>query len=178
MPYIDEDFLAKLVSAAPEPIVREASEGQEKAFAKVQRLACVRERCESELRARLAREGFSVEDADAAIRRAVACGLVDDMRYAEVLVRSRVAQGRGRRGIEDELSRIGIDAQSVAGWPHDFFPEDGREEVQRALELLRRKPPRAKNARAAAFRRLVGKGYSQQVAYDAARLYCAERLGE
>ncbi len=174
MPVIDEEFLAKLAVVKLEPVVREVPEGEEKAFAKIQRLACVRERCESELRARLVRDGFAADDADAAIRRAVACGLVDDLRYAGVLIRSRVAQGRGKSGIVAELEHAGIDASSVPGWPDEFFPEDAPSEVERALDLLRRKPSRSKDVRGAAFRRLVGKGYSQQVAYDAARRYAEE----
>ena len=174
MPVIDEEFLAKLAAVELEPVVREIPEGEQKAFAKVQRLACVRERCESELRARLARDGFTAQDADAAVRRAVACGLVDDMRYAGVLIRSRISQGRGKSGIVSELERAGIDATAVPGWPEEFFHEDTPSELERALGLLRRKPPRAKDVRGAAFRRLVGKGYSQQVAYDAARRYAEE----
>lgn len=177
MPVIDEELLAKLSAVQLEPVVREASEGEEKAFAKIQRLISVRERCESELRARLLRDGFASEDAESALRRAVSCGLVDDLRYAGVLIRSRIAQGRGRSGIVAELERVGIDASLVPGWPDEYFPEDAPSEIERALELLRRKPSRSKDVRGAAFRRLMGKGYSQQVAYDAARRYAEEVSG-
>lgn len=176
MPYIDAEVLAKLASVEREPVVGHISEGEEKAFAKIQRLSCVRERCQSELRLRLEREGFSLEEVNHAIERAVACGLVDDMRYAGVLIRSRLAQGKGRQGIEAELSRAGIDVFLIPGWPEEFFSLEENSEFERALNLLRRNPPRAKNMRAAAFRRLVSKGYDQQVAFEASQRFYEETL--
>ena len=63
------------------------------AFRKIERLCLVRERASEQLRQRLAREGFEAEAVEAALDRALACGLVDDGRFADVLVRSRLAQG-------------------------------------------------------------------------------------
>ena len=48
-------------------------------------------------------------------------------------------------------------------------------ERERALALLRRRPPRAKNARDAAFRKLVGQGYSTDVAGSVARQWAEEQ---
>ena len=108
--------------------------------------------------------------------RALACGLVDDVRYAEVLVRSRVSQGCGAQGIAAELDGLGIDIACVPGWP-DEFPVEHDDEVARALALLERKPPRAKNRRDAAYRRLAQKGFGASVASTAARLW-SESLEE
>lgn len=162
---------AAVRSAAP----KDADEG-ERAFRKIERLCCARERASSELRDRLAREGFSASTADAAVDRALACGLVDDLRFAEVLIRSRLSAGKGRKGIEAELERLGISASSVPGWP-DEFPFDEDSELARALDALRRRPPRAKNKRDAAYRRLVQKGFSSSVAAAAARRW-AEALAD
>ena len=118
----------------------------------------------------LVREGFPPEAADAAVGRALACGLVDDARYAEVLVRSRLSQGRGAQGIAAELELLGIDASVVPGWPEEFAV-DHESEVARALALLDRKPPRAKNKRDAAYRRLAQKGFGASVASTAARIW-------
>ena len=135
------------------------------AFRKIERLCLVRERASEQLRQRLARGGFEAEAVEAALDRALACGLVDDGRFADVLVRSRLAQGRGRRGIAAELESLGIDADSV-----EALAAAG--EVDRALALLDRKPPRAKNRRDAAYRRLAQKGFSASVSSSAARLWC------
>lgn len=182
-----------------EPIMDARSEDEERAFEKVKRLACARERGSRELVERLMRDGFPRDVAESSVQRALDCGLVDDVRYGTVLVRTRVSQGRGRKGIEDELDRAGIVAGDIPGWPEEFFaPEsfdpfrldgdtqDGlmcggygcgssdESEVERALALLRRKPPRSKNVRASAYRKLVAKGYSSSVASAATRRFMQE----
>lgn len=186
-------------SLSLEPIMAERTEDETKAFEKVTRLTCARERGSRELVDRLVRDGFSREVAESAVQRALDCGLIDDVRYGSVLVRTRVAQGRGRKGIEDELDRAGIAATDIPGWPDEFFSlsgfnpfrvavndEDGfvgcsfgcessdEQEVERALALLRRKPPRSKNIQASAYRKLVTKGYSTSVASAATRRFMEE----
>lgn len=182
-------------SLSLEPIMAERTEDETKAFEKVTRLACARERGSRELIDRLVHDGFSREVAESAVQRALDCGLIDDVRYGSVLVRTRVAQGRGRKGIEDELDRAGISATDIPGWPDEFFSlgdfdpfrvasndEDGligcefneEQEVERALALLRRKPPRSKNVRASAYRKLMTKGYSSSVASAATRRFMEE----
>ena len=143
------------------------------AFRKIERLCLVRERASEQLRQRLAREGFEAEAVEAALDRALACGLVDDGRFADVLVRSRLAQGRGRRGIAAELENLGIDAEGVAALAEGGQGDgDDAGELARALAVLDRRPPRAKNLRDAAYRRLAQKGFSASVSSTAARLWC------
>ena len=186
-------------SLSLEPVMAERTEDETRAFEKVTRLACARERGSRELADRLVRDGFSREVAKSAVQRALDCGLIDDMRYGAVLIRTRVSQGRGRKGIEDELERAGIAASDIPGWPEEFFSvddfdpfrvnanaEDGvvgcsfgsessdEQEIERALALLRRKPPRSKNIQASAYRKLVTKGYSTSVASVATRRFMEE----
>ncbi len=135
---------------------------------KIERLCSVRERSSSSLKERLVRDGFPDDIAANAVSRAVECGLVDDARFADVLVRSRIAAGKGCAGIARELASHGIDASAVESYVEAV--ESGHDsEVSRAVSLLNRKPPRAKNAREAAYRRLVGKGFSSAAASSAAR---------
>ena len=186
-------------SLSLEPIAVKHTEDETRAFEKVTRLACSRERGSRELIDRLVRDGFSQEVAESAVRRALDCGLIDDTRYGAVLIRTRVSQGRGRKGIEDELERAGIAASDIPGWPEEFFSVDvfdpfrvnanaeddvvgytfgsessDEQEIERALALLRRKPPRSKNVQASAYRKLVTKGYSASVASAATRRFMKE----
>ena len=186
-------------SLSLEPIAVKRTEDETRAFEKVTRLACARERGSRELIDRLGRDGFSQEVAESAVRRALDCGLIDDTRYGAVLIRTRVSQGRGRKGIEDELERAGIAASDIPGWPEEFFSVDDfdpfrvnanaeddvvvcsfgsessdEQEIERALALLRRKPPRSKNVQASAYRKLVTKGYSTSVASAATRRFMEE----
>lgn len=186
-------------SLSLEPIAVKRTEDETRAFEKVTRLACSRERGSRELIDRLVRDGFSREVAESAVRRALDCGLIDDTRYGAVLIRTRVSQGRGRKGIEDELERAGIAAGDIPGWPEEFFSVDDfdpfrvnanaeddvvvcsfgsessdEQEIERALALLRRKPPRSKNVQASAYRKLVTKGYSTSVASAATRRFMEE----
>ena len=174
MPIIDDEFLSKLVR---EPVVVRVSEDQEKAFAKIARLSAARDRCSHELVERLERDGFSADDAHAAIERAMACGLVDDIRYAETLIRSRLSQGKGRAGIENELAAAGIAVYDIPGWPDEYFPSDGLSEEDRAFELLCKKPPRSKNVYASACRKLASRGFSSDAVFAAARRYARESDG-
>ena len=54
---------------------------------------------------------------------------------------------------------------------------DDAGELARALAVLDRRPPRAKNLRDAAYRRLVQKGYGSSVASSAARRWCERQAG-
>lgn len=147
------------------------------AFARLLRTVSNRDRSELDVRRRLFDAGFSEGDVDRAVERARSAGILDDLRFADTLIRSRVSQGRGRAGIERELADQGIDIESVPGWPDEYL-DDGRSEFERALSLLERKPPTAKNKREAAYRKLVGKGFSGSVASEAARAFAFSQSRE
>lgn len=146
-------------------------EEERRAFSKIVRLAASRELCASRARQRLARDGFDGDAAERAVRRACACGLIDDRRYADAFVRSRLAQGRGRAGIERELASCAIDVADLPGWPDEYFPVEGPDEAQRAYECVARNPPRSKNPQAAACQKLLARGFSYDAAFAAARRY-------
>ncbi|QKF06979.1 regulatory protein RecX [Berryella wangjianweii] len=133
-----------------------------------------RERSVLDVRARLLDAGYGEAEVEEALARAVSAGVLDDARFADVLTRSRLAQGRGVAGIQRELERNGIDVSCLPDWPAAYL-EDEAGETERAFELLRRHPPRARNLRDAAYRKLVGKGFSSDAACSAARRWAEER---
>ncbi len=150
-------------------------------FAKICRLLNARERCSKELIERLVRDGFDEAVAWEAVERACRCGLVDDARFAETLVRSRLSQGRGVDGIGRELRAIGFDPCAVESYASVVSGNLHDREVSRAVELLERKPPRSKNPRASAYRRLLAKGFGNSVAADASHMWwerqCSAQVG-
>lgn len=149
---------------------KEPAFDHEAAMRKIERLCSLREQASAALRERLVRDGFSEKVAEEAVGRAVECGLVDDARFADVLVRCRLAAGKGCAGIARELASHGIDPAHVESYL-DAAEAGSDVELSRALDLLERKPPRAKNVREAAYRRLVGKGFSSSIASSAARTW-------
>ena len=147
-----------------------ADSDESRAFNKIKALACRREYSQSSLRKRLARGDYSDEAIECAIERAVRCGLISDARFAEVLVRSRISQGKGLSGIARELTDEGIDPFSV---PQYVDAANGSipSEVDRAIEVISRRPPHSKHPRESAYRKLVSKGYSSSVASSASRIW-------
>ena len=199
MPYIDEEMIARLSSCAQRRQkgiaddardaatgLRDAPSCQEHdgieglpsrpkvgAFERIAKLVGVRERSTSEMRSRLLRDGYEEYETVAAIKRAVECGLLDDMRFADALIRTRIAQGKGRRGVEEDLKRQGISVSMVPGWPDEYLDSDGTDELERAIAVLRRHPPKAKNVRQSAYRKLISKGYDSSIASQAVRAFCS-----
>ncbi len=113
-------------------------------------------------------------DPATALQRAMRVRAVDDRRYADALVRMKLAAGRGLRDAEREIEELGIDPATLDSWVE--HERKGRDfEVGRALAALRRRPPKAKRAREAAFRRLVSQGFSADVAATASRTWFEER---
>ena len=148
---------------------------RQEAFKKVERLVKVRDRSVCETRKRLEDAGFSEESVDCAIDRALEVGYLDDKRFADVLVRSRLRAGKGLSGIIRELRNHAIDPFELL----DDFPEEYLSRVPRqedaAFALLCRKPPHAKNAKQAAYAKLVRSGYSASVAAEATKRWWEHR---
>lgn len=138
----------------------------ERTKSKVERLCVRRDQNSILLRRRLVREGFPEPFVDQAIERAVAVGLIDDERWGRTVARTRLSQGKGVSGIRRELALGGVDLDSLSGWPDEFVEDD---EALRARKALEKRPPRAKDMRGAAYRRLVSKGFSPSVASSVAR---------
>lgn len=147
---------------------------EEEAFQRIVNLCSYHDFSREKMRQRLKREQVADRAAEAALDRAVACGLIDDVRYGEALCAGRMHAGRGRTGIESELWDHHIDPASIEGWPQDYELRYGSE-MERALHIIERRPPRSKNPQASAYRRLLGKGYAPGVALKASRIWWNER---
>lgn len=137
---------------------------------KICRLCTYREQSTMQLRRRFKHEGYSEEVVEQALLWALENSLIDDLRYAEVLVRSRLSQGFGIAGIEQDLASLGFSLQDISEWP-DAFDYNQEEEHLRALEYLKRRPSRSKNQRQACYIKLLKRGYDSHVASRATNMY-------
>lgn len=77
------------------------------------KLLARREHSARELKRKLAARGITDEDAAAAVEHAVAENWQSDARYAEMLVRTRVAGGYGPVRIEAELEVAGVPSDRI-----------------------------------------------------------------
>jgi len=131
------------------------------------RLLATRQRSVQETRKRLLEKGYSDESSSNAIDRALACGLLDDRRFAEDLIKDRLSSGWGKRRIEQELYHFGIAKDTVEGYPEAFISEE--EQLEQALRILERYHTRSKNPQQSAYRHLVARGYSSDTAAAAVK---------
>ena len=140
------------------------------AFDRLVQLCGVRDRSSKELTDRLTADGYQQNIVEDAIKRAVSCGLVDDKRFLDSFVRGKVNAGKGLYGLVKDLEKHGLDPSGLEGWP-DSYGLDEQSQIQRACEYLRAHPPKAKDYYAAAYRKLISRGYSIAIAGKACRLW-------
>lgn len=126
-----------------------------------------REYSEQELRSRLLRDGFDSDIVANTISVASSSGLVNNQRFAEGFVRAKQQAGWGIARIERELGTRGIDVSSLPGWPYAYM--DPTQEMDRAIYVASRKTVRGANAYPKLVRFLAGRGFSYDVATNAAR---------
>lgn len=153
----------------PGAIARKKTDpGETSAFERGLKLLTVRERSEHELRARLKREGFGEVDVDDAVAQLISMDYLSDARYAECYLRTKLAAGWGVPRIRRDLEREGIALEDVEGWPEEFGEDD---EMDRARAALEHAHFNSKNPQASAYRRLISKGFSGEVASRCAYEY-------
>lgn len=130
------------------------------------RLLGYREYSRSELSQRVQDEGYAAPIVSEVVRSLEAVGLVDDARFAQYWARSRVAQCRGRHGIELDLASRGIEPRVIAEVLDEHCPIEGELTRARAIVGL---GPRTHKEREKALRMLLSRGFSAGVAVDALR---------
>ena len=126
-----------------------------------------RDRTEGEVRTHLTGKGVdpgAAEDAVATLREQ---GYLDDARYARLFAEDkRALEGWGAERIRGALALRGIDRELIEA----AVAADGGAEMERALEILRRRfpsPPRERRDRDRALAVLLRKGYDTELALDA-----------
>lgn len=126
-----------------------------------------RDRSSSELRSRLAEQGYDSDEREEAIETLVRTGLADDARYAEARARALAGRGAGDLRIRHELGRAGIAREAVEQALHTLEAE-----ADRARSVVFRRGAGAKTARY-----LRGKGFSDDVIAGVVAGSCDDELG-
>ena len=143
----------------------------ERAVELAYRVVSPRDRTVAEVRAHLARKGIGGQAIERAVEELETAGFLDDARFAQRFAEDKRALERwGRDRIERELCRRGIDPELVEAAIAPLDPDD---ELEVALSVLDRRmaPPVTDPERDRAWRLLVRKGYSPELAYEAVRIY-------
>lgn len=165
--------VAKALSAPDAPVsdshaellynVREMAD--KLAYQKVIDLVSRREYSSQEAQDKLRLYGYSRECSARVVARAQEARIINNARFTESFIRSKIYAGWGPIKIERELALRGVEASSLPGWPDAYFEAESVSE--RARELLSTKSIPSKNAYQKLVRFLVSKGYSMSVAKDA-----------
>ncbi|MFB9067043.1 regulatory protein RecX [Pseudofulvimonas gallinarii] len=122
-----------------------------------------REHSRRELRRKLVRSGHEEDEVQATLTRLDGSGLQSDQRFAEILVRSRIAQGHGPVRIAAELRLHGLDEALV----DKAFAAAEPDWEALALELYRRRfrtPAEDQPERIRRARFLVTRGFTPAMA--------------
>ena len=94
-----------------------------------------REHSRKELTRKLQTRGVTREDAQAAVERMAEAGWQSNERFAENLVRSRIAQGHGPLRIRAELATHGLDGEAIRA----AMKGEGHDWARLAHELAQRR---------------------------------------
>ncbi len=133
-----------------------------------------RDHSTDEVRQKLIDYGFRNQEIDIAISHALEHGYLNDGRFMSYFIEERKRRGWGRRKIEVELRRKGIDFEAIPGYPEAFFCEE--DDRERALSVLKRKPIPSDRAYEKLVRHLMTKGFPYSIASDAVRAHLSEHL--
>lgn len=131
-----------------------------------------RDRTEAELRRLLAEKRVEPDVAEVVIGELHEGGYVDDARYAQRFAEDRRRlDAWGSERIERRLLALGVDREHVAA---AVGVRDAGDELEAAVEILRRRVPKVPETRLERDRALgllIRRGYEAEVAFDALRRY-------
>jgi regulatory protein len=151
----------------------------DRALALAYRYVGRRERTESEVREHLAGREIPGELVEAAVAELRELGVLDDARFARLLVEDkRTLDGWGAERIARVLRQRGIDRELAEA---ALAPYGYAEELDAAMALLRRRfpaPPQGPRERERALGLLVRRGYDSELALDAIRRHGRDEDGE
>lgn len=141
------------------------------AFQRIMRIASKREISSAKMKNKLKACGYCDEAIELALEEAYSISAIDDIRYCECLIRTTLSSGRGLSKVEREIRDLGISLEDLESY-QEYLEVGESDRIDIALEILYRRPPRSKNIYASAYRKLISKGYPNNIASAAAKEYC------
>lgn len=146
------------------------------AFNRILRILNASDQSEANIRAKLKRAGYSDGSVDEAINRAKEYALIDDKRYAALFIESKSRAGKGMNGILRDLKHMNINFDEFEdSHLKDLAEIDTDQQIDQAVDLLNRKPPRSKNLFQGAYSKLIRNGYSSYIASAASRRWLEQK---
>lgn len=120
-----------------------------------------REHSASQLKAKLKAKGYDTDTATQTVEQLTEGGWQSDARYAEQLVRSRIAQGYGPQRVSAELAAAGVGKSEIS----EAIEAAGCDWTDLAQGLHRRKfggVPESSAERQKQYRYLMGRGFTSE----------------
>ncbi len=144
----------------------------DRAFHKILKCANAKEQSSQKMEEKLAFAGFSPQASEAAMSRAICASIISDERYADCLIRSTLAQGKGLERILAEIEALDVNVEDLDAY-QEYVQDVSPTMEERAIRYLEKHPTQAKDAYSACMRKLLNRGYSTDVASHATKAYLA-----
>ena len=129
-------------------------------MAKMERFCAMQERCENDVRRKLASFHLSDSQKDAILNSLKENQYLDEGRYVELFVRSKVKSAWGRQKIVAALRAKGIPSELIEQACAEIRTDDYREKLREAIEKWRRSHPDEPGNSPKLVRHLLSKGYN------------------
>ncbi len=126
----------------------------------------MRDYAKAEVEDKLLSAGYDKDVVQEIAQKAQDGNLINDERFSEVFIRSKIMDGWGPRKIQQALAKRGIALDEVKGWPEEFIAHD--QEVERAYALIKHRSVLRKNPFEKSVRFLASKGFSYDICKQAA----------
>jgi len=131
-------------------------------LSKMERFCAFQERCENDVRRKLASFRLSESQEEAVLKSLKENGFLDESRYVESFVRSKVKASWGKQKIVAALRAKRISLGLIERYCARIPAEDYQEQLRAVIEKWQRLHPDVEHAREKLIRHLLSKGYGME----------------